>query len=292
VARSPKALLGWAGACAGAFALLLIPAYFSDAARWLDVVSLQGFVGLERPLVVEVLWRVVQLGDPLPFALTGAALALFALARGYPRHALAVVVLFAGASITSQVLQPLLAFPRLPATVPRATVEAAAFPSGHATAAMSIALAAVLVAPRRLRPLAAGVGAIFVLAVSFSLVVLGWHFPSDVVAGYLVATFWALIVLAGLRVAAARWPERSGRRRATQVTRRVLDRGAAVGLTATAAASALAVSAALVLLALTRLPELIGYADRHTAFVVVAGGIAATAAALLAGMTVALNRRS
>ena len=64
----------------------------------------------------------------------------------------------------------------------------ASWPSGHATAAMSFALCAVLAAPARLRPLVAAVGAAFAVAVCYSFLALAWHYPSDVLGGFLVAT--------------------------------------------------------------------------------------------------------
>jgi hypothetical protein len=65
------------------------------------------------------------------------------------------------------------------------------YPSGHATIAASVGLAALLVAPSALRPLVALTGAAYAAAVGVSLVVLGGHEPSDVAGGYLVAATWA-----------------------------------------------------------------------------------------------------
>jgi hypothetical protein len=45
------------------------------------------------------------------------------------------------------------------------------------------------------------------------------------------------------------------------------------------------------ILVLLKLPALIGYADRHTAFAVAVPAIALAAAALLAGFTLASGRR-
>ncbi len=83
-------------------------------------------------------------------------------------------------------------------------ITAASWPSGHATAATVLALCAVLVAPRRVRPLVAVLGATFAAAVGVSLLILAWHLPSDVLGGYLLATLWMALVLAGLRIADAR----------------------------------------------------------------------------------------
>jgi membrane-associated phospholipid phosphatase len=65
-------------------------------------------------------------------------------------------------------------------------------------------MCAVLVAPQRLRPTVAVLGAIFAAAVGCSLVLLAWHLPSDVVGGYLVGTLWAALAVAGLRAADTR----------------------------------------------------------------------------------------
>jgi membrane-associated phospholipid phosphatase len=35
---------------------------------------------------------------------------------------------------------------------------------------------------------------------------LAWHMPSDVLGGYLVATFWTALAVAAVRAADRRWP--------------------------------------------------------------------------------------
>ena len=67
-------------------------------------------------------------------------------------------------------------------------------------------LCAVLVAPARLRPLVASIGALYAVAVGFALLILAWHMPSDVLGGYLMATLWAALAVAALRAAERRWP--------------------------------------------------------------------------------------
>jgi hypothetical protein len=76
---------------------------------------------------------------------------------------------------------------------------------------MSLALCLVLVVGPRLRPLAALVGASYAIAVGYSLVVLGFHLPSDVLGGYLVAATFTLLGAAGLAAAEARWPAAAAR---------------------------------------------------------------------------------
>lgn len=64
------------------------------------------------------------------------------------------------------------------------------YPSGHAAAISAIALAAVTLAPRRARPLAAVLAGVVVLVVGIALVVIHAHYPSDVLGGSLLALLW------------------------------------------------------------------------------------------------------
>ena len=117
----------------------------------------------------------------------------------------AAVVVVAGANLTTQVLKVALAHPRYQPILGAHQLGSIAFPSGHTTAATSIAVAFALVVPRRLQPAAAVLGAGLVFAVGCSVIVLNWHYPSDVLGGILVAAGWGFAALAGLRIV-----ERSG----------------------------------------------------------------------------------
>jgi membrane-associated phospholipid phosphatase len=251
---------------------VLVVAYASEPAANLDAVALDQFSEpLRRPLLARAAREISSAVDPEPFAVLAAALCAAALLRGV-REAIAVAVLLAGANVTTQLLKPLLAEPR--GTLGGWVLGPEAFPSGHATAAMSVALAALVVAPRALRPLAAAGGAVFAISVGFALVALDAHFPSDVAGGYLMAGGWCFAVLAALLVAERRWP-RPGRHETQQGWESV----ALVGLLALVVLGA-AVGA-------SRLPDLIGYARGHTVFAVVAGATGVLAAVLVAAATVA-----
>jgi membrane-associated phospholipid phosphatase len=67
-------------------------------------------------------------------------------------------------------------------------------PSGHTSIAVSLGLAVVLVAPPVLRPAAALVGAAYAAAVGLSVIVLGWHYPADVIGAFFVCGFWAAAI--------------------------------------------------------------------------------------------------
>ena len=273
-----------------AFLVLVAVAYWSHDARSLDARALHGFIDLQRPGVEHRINQIAMLGNPAQVGIIAALLAGVGLVRGRPRLSLAVIALLGATSVSSQLLKALLAYPRYDGVLDGAHVSPAAFPSGHATAAMSIALAAILVAPPRARPFAAVLGGAFALLIAFCIVILGWHFPSDVVGGFLLATGWALVIAAGLRSANERWPEHAGRTRASAAFQRGVDGIATFGTAALVFFLLVTGVIVAVTLVVTRPSELVDFADEHTALVAVGGAIALAAAALLGGVTAALRR--
>lgn len=284
--RTTRMLLGLVVACAAAFLLVTLFAYELDAGRWLDRVGLEGFIAMQTSSVHEFTRAAVRLGDPAQVGLIGVALASVAVARGRPRVAILIVLLLALTSVSSQLLKELLAYPRLQPMVGGGHVGVEALPSGHSTAAMALALAAIFAAPRRARPAAAVVGAALALTVGFSVVSLGWHFPSDVLAGFLLATGWALALAAGLRELDARHPVRPRRASIFEL----IDSASANGLTVVAAGLALAGLGLGLLFAATHAPEIAEFGRDRTATVAIVGGMALVALALPAGMAAALRR--
>jgi membrane-associated phospholipid phosphatase len=199
-------------AAAALLALTGLLALDSAAVRSADISARTAFEGLgERQHVDALAHAVAKLAEPLPVAAVTLLLVVVAVARGRPRTALGVGMVVLGANLTTQVLKPGLARPRVTELLGADLVPTASWPSGHSTGAMTLALCAVLVAAPRWRPVVATAGAVFAVAVGYSLLVLGAHFPSDVLGGYLVAAVWALTVAAALRAADARWPARTGR---------------------------------------------------------------------------------
>jgi hypothetical protein len=148
---------------------------------------------------------------------------------------------------------------------------------------MGLALGAVLVSAPAWRPYVAAAGALFAVGVSESVMLLAWHFPSDVAGGFLVATSFALVTVAALRAAERRWPERSGRKAARRAIGAIDLRGVAL----TAGVFVAAVLAAGVLAAGESAPQ---FAHRHTIATFSAVVVAAMAAALPA-MVAALGTR-
>jgi membrane-associated phospholipid phosphatase len=275
--RSRDALLA-AGACLLALGLGWVVTFHVGLGRWLDSAALQGFTDLRRPAIDPAAQALADLGNAVPMALFALALVAWALARGRPRVAAAVPAILLGAEATTQVLKPLLADPRVCSCLGDDRVAAASFPSGHATGVMALALCAVLVAPARRRPVVAAGAAAVVVAVAYSLMTLAWHYPSDVLGGFLVAGTWTLGGVAALRAADARWPARTGREAAVRL-------GQALAPTALTGLLGAGAVAALVVL---RPARAVDFAQTHTTFVVAAAAVAGMAAALVAGLALAL----
>jgi membrane-associated phospholipid phosphatase len=141
--------------------------------------------------------RLARLCNPLPYALLSAVVLVASYRSRGLRGLLVALAVLAGANVLAQLLKEALASPR---PSPFGQVEDASWPSGHSTAATALALCAVLATRPPLRPVAAVLGAVFVVAVSGSVVLLDWHFPSDALGGYAVGGMVTAVVVAASRL--------------------------------------------------------------------------------------------
>jgi membrane-associated phospholipid phosphatase len=246
-----------------------------------DAASLAGFVALSSHPRLHGLANVIANSvDPLPYAAVGLVLAVIAVLRR--RWLLGVVVpltMFC-ASATTELLKPIVGQVRYSDWFgPGHQIAAASWPSGHATAAMTLGLSAVLVAPAVARPIVAVLGCALAIGVSYSILILHWHFPSDVLGGYLVAAVWVSLAIAVLWWGQERWPVRDEPAAETLRVDVLFVPLAALGLVIGGAFGLLLVS--------TRIAAT--YASVHASFLVGAGLIALLAALLAASVTVAMR---
>jgi membrane-associated phospholipid phosphatase len=280
VSRRPLALLSLAVVSAAAAVAVWLVALGVPRGRALDASALEAFGGVARPPLSPSINGIAHLADPAPLVLGGLALVGIALWRGRPLLALAVPAILLAANATTQFLKPALADVRVIELHRVESVYPGSWPSGHATAAMSLALCAVLVVGPRLRPLVALLGAGFAIAVGYALVVASWHLPSDVLGGYLVAATFALAGAAAVAALEARFPAR----RATMpaVTPALIGTPALVTMSLTAlAVGAVAVAA--------RAPGMTLSALEHPSGIAAGLAIAALGLALTAGLAAALR---
>jgi membrane-associated phospholipid phosphatase len=185
--------------CVLGLCLLIQLAYRTEAFGRLDADVLSRLSAHDGPLVAPVADLLSFLADPLPQMALLALACLVALWRGRPRLAVAVLVLVVGANLTTQVLKMALEHQRYQSVLGYRQVGPTSFPSGHATAALAMACAFALVLPRAWRLAAVSVGVLAALAIGGSRVVLHFHYPSDVLGGWLVAGGWCFALVAGLR---------------------------------------------------------------------------------------------
>jgi membrane-associated phospholipid phosphatase len=243
-----------------------------------DSLTLQGFQALNRPRLTSLANGLAHSVDPAPYALLGAILVAIAVIRRRPRVGVAVALVMGASVATSELLKPLLAEQRYYANG-TPSLSLGSWPSGHATAAMSVALCAVLVSPRALRPVVAALGTALAVCVSYSILILSWHFPSDVLGGFLVAATWIWVAVLLLREAEARWPVRPRAQAAAPAGGMLVP----VGLIAVAAGAGM-------LVVLVR-PELMAnLATGHRSFLAGAFAIAALAWLLATGLAAGLRR--
>ncbi len=281
--RARTAIIG-----AGALFVLLFATWFAAFHIGLfehaDQSILRGFGDLQgRPHVNRVANLIAGLCNPDPYIYFCAVPVLVAVGRRRLWVALAIVAILLGANVTTQLLKPLLAHPRPTELLAGMQLPAAAsWPSGHATAAMALALSCVLAAPPRRRPLVAAMGAAFAIAVSYSFLTLGWHYPSDVLGGFLVAAIWTLLAIAAVFTANARRPQVAS----SELVQRASIREA-LGPPSAALVGAVALGA---VVAIARPLAVADYARAHEAFVVGATTIAALGMALATGLMLALRK--
>jgi membrane-associated phospholipid phosphatase len=136
----------------------------------------------------SLLAAISHLADPLPYAVVGLVLTAVAWLRHERRLAVTIPLLFVATGLTTELLKR--------ATDTARWWDAPLWPSGHATAAVTMALCAILVSPPRLRPLVAILGGVFAIAVAGSMVALSAHMASDVISGSLIAAAYVLTALA------------------------------------------------------------------------------------------------
>jgi undecaprenyl-diphosphatase len=141
---------------------------------------------------------ITSLGGPTVIGLAVAAIVGFLLLQGMYRTALFVFAASGGGWLLNNVLKLVFARPR-PAIVPHLhEVMSPSFPSGHAmtSAAVYLTLGALLmhISKGRLTKIyCMTIAMLATLLIGSTRVYLGVHYPTDVLAGWLIGMSWALM---------------------------------------------------------------------------------------------------
>ncbi|MBV9098895.1 MAG: phosphatase PAP2 family protein [Frankiaceae bacterium] len=140
---------------------------------------------------------VTHLGDPLVVTVLAVVAAIVCWLLGRRRDAVYVAAVRVGAVVLGFVLKEAVARTRPSLPQPVAHASGYSFPSGHALGAAalytSLAVVAAGVLGRRWRPALVALAVVVPLAVATTRVLLGVHFPSDVIAGLVLG--WAIALL-------------------------------------------------------------------------------------------------
>jgi undecaprenyl-diphosphatase len=157
---------------------------------------------MRTPELDQLFYALTALGSLRVVGVLAVAGALLALVAWRQREAILLLLVTAGSWLSAQGLHYVVARPRPPLADARILETSFSFPSSHATlsAAFYGAIAYFLI--RALRRDAAKIvvgvlAGVVVLLVGVSRAYLGVHFPSDVLAGWMLGALWlALMVIA------------------------------------------------------------------------------------------------
>ena len=197
--RARWALLACAAACLGLFVWLAIATSsgavesFDESVRW----GIHRFAPTDLTLLaggVSLLGSVAVIAPLFVIAFVGFY------AAGRRRAAITLAVVMAGAVVLENGLKYALHRAR-PEPFFGVAPETYSFPSGHAlfSACFYGTLAWIFAAGTRNRRARAAIWAlslVLIAAIGLSRLYLGVHYPTDVIAGYLVAEFWITGLLA------------------------------------------------------------------------------------------------
>ena len=172
--------------------------HFDDAVR-------MTVYGVASPHATSVLYAVTQLGSPLLLIPGTLVCSLLFLHLRRIRGAILLTLTMVGVTLLNWILKAVFQRPRPLPFFGLTTPTSYSFPSGHALAAFCFygALAALVTARLRsplLRALVWAGAAVVIVAVGFSRLYLGMHYPSDIVAGYATGFVWVLTVASADRM--------------------------------------------------------------------------------------------
>jgi membrane-associated phospholipid phosphatase len=197
-------------ACVAGLAAVLVLAFWVGPLEHLDRSVLDALSRPTGSFANELAFAVVKLADPLAFVVAATATALIALARRRIPDAVFAVALVAGTGLLDLALQALISHPRYRPIPPGGGPYPFdnSYPSGHSAGALAISLAFLTVVPPAWRRPVAVAGALYTVAVAVALPVINYHFPSDVLGGWLLAgVCWFALLAARSRLERAPQPQ-------------------------------------------------------------------------------------
>jgi undecaprenyl-diphosphatase len=150
-----------------------------------------------RPLLLAVARLFTALGEPTVLVTAGFLVAGWIWWRHHPHLALAVLLIVLVGRGLAEAQKYLIARVRPDLEPHLVVVKTSSFPSGHATSSMIfyLTVALALSAGTRWHRLAAAAAVLLALLIGTSRVMLGVHWPSDVIGGWAFGMLWVLLNL-------------------------------------------------------------------------------------------------
>jgi undecaprenyl-diphosphatase len=150
-----------------------------------------------RPALLIVARVLTALGEPTVLIAASVICAIWLWREGRGRLGLTLLLVALIGRGLSEVQKYWIARVRPDLEPHLVVVKTSSFPSGHATSSMIfyLALALALTAHTRWKRIAAGGAILLSLLVGTSRVMLGVHWPSDVVGGWAFGMLWVLLTL-------------------------------------------------------------------------------------------------
>ena len=187
--------------------LRFIAAIVSLAAIWLAMLTLgtgpldrtvyEALYAGHRPFLLVIARVLTALGEPTVLIAACVVCALYLWYLGRARLGLTLLLIAMVGRGLSEIQKFWIARARPDIEPHLVIVKTRSFPSGHATSSMVfyLALALALTADTRWRRPAAAGAVILSVLIGISRVMLGVHWPSDVIGGWCFGMLWVLLTL-------------------------------------------------------------------------------------------------
>jgi undecaprenyl-diphosphatase len=184
-----------------AAALIVLAALWLAMLVWgrrpLDAHIYESLYAGHRPALLVLARVLTFLGEPTLLVSAGFLVAGWLTWRKHGRLALALLLVVLIGRGLSEVQKYWIARARPDLEPHLVVVKTSSFPSGHATSSMIfyLTIALALIAPGRWRRVAAGAAILLSFAIGTSRVMLGVHWPSDVIGGWSFGLLWVMLTL-------------------------------------------------------------------------------------------------
>lgn len=197
-------------ALAGYFTFAII---FSFSAKWLvnfkwlvkaDVIIQRIILDIRIDFLNDFFKIFTNLGDTKFMAILALAAALIFFIKKYYWHSIGIVLSVGISEFISIILKNIIGRHRPPHELAIVATDSASFPSGHAIAAMAFYGFLIYFfnkefknksASRRIKNILTGFCSLMILLAGFARIYLGVHWPSDIVASYVLGGIWLWIVI-------------------------------------------------------------------------------------------------